>query len=376
MEFLQTPIFIVIFLFLFVSLFLFTNNKGKNISNKLLGFVFLCFGLWVWDVYATLFLYDTFPHLANIFNNLLWLIGPCLLLYTYSVIFEDFTLRKKHLLHLIPCILVVIITLFVYHVKPLDYKRNYLEHAMSDRSILIWGSSSLIITHVLVYIIVSLRSIGNYQNIISNMVSNADKIRLSWLKFMLLGSFIIFFSLISFVVNQYFRWTDNLPISLIYIYVILLFIFITATLFRSLKQPEIFSGISSEEVRNIPKYAKSGLTDADSTAYTALLEEYMKSERPYLDPNLTISDLAAELNLTTRVISQVINNTLGFRFFDYINRYRVDEAVKMIQNPPDPKMTILEIMYETGFNSKSSFNTAFKKFTGKTPSEIKRHAKI
>jgi len=370
--FFQTPVFIVIFLFLFVSLFLFTHKKGKNISNKLLGFLFLCYGLWVWDLYATIFLFEKYPYLAYIFNSLLWLIGPCLLLYTYSVIYKDFRIRKKHLLHLIPYLSVVLLSIFTFHVKSIDYKRTYLEHAISDSSILIWGSSSLILAHVLTYIIVAFKSIISYQNILSNILSNAEKIRLSWLKFMLIGSFVIFFSLFTVVLNQYFRWEEKVPEELMYIFIFLLLIFITSTLFKSLKQPEIFSGISTDEVRDIPKYANSTLKIEESEKYTEKLTNYMELEKPYLDPNLSITDLAEKLDFNVKILSQVINNNLGLRFFDYVNKYRIRDSELLIENPPDPKMTILEIMYHVGFNSKSSFNTAFKKFTGMTPSEIKR----
>jgi len=375
LEFIQTPVFIVIFLFLFVSLFLFTHKKGKNISNKLLGLLFLCYGLWVWDLYATIFLYEKYPYLAYIFNSLLWLIGPVLLIYTYSVIYNDFRFRKKYLLHLIPYLLVVLISIFTFHIKSTDFKRTYLEHALSDTSILIWGSSALILAHVLTYIVVGFRTIITYQNILSNIISNAEKIRLSWLKFMLVGSFVIFFSLITVVMNQYFRWEENIPMELMYIFILLLLIFITSTLFKSLKQPEVFSGIPIDEVRNIPKYAYSILSEEESKKYTEKLKLYMESEKPYLDPNLSLTELAERLDFNIKILSQVINNNLGQRFFDYVNKYRIQDAESLIENPPDPRMTILEIMYQVGFNSKSSFNTAFKKFTGTTPSEFKNRSK-
>ena len=301
LAFLQTPVFIVIFLFLFVSLFLFTHKKGKNISNKLLGFIFLCYGLWVLDLYAAIFLYEKYPYLAYIFNNLLWIIGPSLLIYTYSVIYKDFRFRKKYLLHLIPFALSVLISIFTFHVKSIEYKRIYLEHAIGDTSILKWGSSALILAHVFTYIIVAFRTIIKYQNILSNIISNAEKIRLSWLKFMLIGSFVVFFSLITVVFNQYFRWEEKMPIELMYIFIFLLLIFITSTLFKSLKQPEIFSGINANEVRDIPKYAYSTLTKEESVKYTEKLTNYMESEKPYLDPNLSITDLAEKLDFDVKI---------------------------------------------------------------------------
>lgn len=369
--FIQTPVFIVIFLFLFVSLFLFTHKKGKNLSNKLLGFLFLCYGLWVFDLYAAFYLYVDYPYMAYIFNNLLWLLGPCLLLYTQSVIYKDFRFRKKHLLHIIPFILFVLISIITFHIQSIDYKRTYLEHVLTDQNILIWGSSALILGYVLSYIIVAFRTILRYQDILSNMISNAEKIRLSWLKFMLIGSFVIFFSLITVVLNQYFRWEEKMPVGLMYLYILLLLIFITTTLFKSLKQPEIFSGIGADDVQIVPKYSASSLTEEDGDKIKDQLTHYMESDKPYLDPDLTLKELAQRLALNVRDLSQVINNNIGLRFFDYVNKYRIQDAASLIENPPDPKMTILEIMYDVGFNSKSSFNTAFKKFTGITPSEFK-----
>lgn len=152
-------------------------------------------------------------------------------------------------------------------------------------------------------------------------------------------------------------------------------IFITTTLFKSLKQPEIFSGILTDEIKEEIKYIHSTLTKEDSRRYAETLENYMYTKKPYLEPDLSINDLAEKLNINVRTISQVINDELGLRFFDYINKYKVQAAESLLKNPSDPKMTILEIMYEIGFSSKSSFNTAFKKFTGKTPSEYKKHLK-
>ena len=373
--FIQTPVFIVIFLFLFVSLFLFTHRKGKNISNKLLGTIFLCYGLWVFDLYAAFYLIVDYPYMAYIFNNFLWLLGPCLLFYAQSVIYKDFSFRKKHFLHTIPFLLAVLISIFTFHIQSNDFKRTYLQHALTDQSILIWGSSSLILGYVLTYIILAFRTIIKYQDILSNMVSNAEKIRLSWLKFMLIGSFVIFFSLITVVLNQYFRWEEKIPAGLIYLYIILLLIFITSILFKSLKQPEIFSGIGTDEATTAPKYAASSLTKEDSIKIRDKLEQFMESDKPYRDPDLSLKGLAQEMNLNERDLSQVINTNIGLRFFDYVNKYRIKEATSLIENPTDPKITILEIMYDVGFNSKSSFNTAFRKFTGITPSEFKNRTR-
>ena len=87
---------------------------------------------------------------------------------------------------------------------------------------------------------------------------------------------------------------------------------------------------------------------------------------------MTLEQLAGQLSIRPKMLSQVINESLQQNFFDFINRYRIEAAKKLLTNPADKKITVLEVLYEVGFNSKSSFNTIFKKHTGLTPSEFKK----
>jgi AraC-like DNA-binding protein len=97
----------------------------------------------------------------------------------------------------------------------------------------------------------------------------------------------------------------------------------------------------------------------------------MQSEKPYLEPELSLDELALQLSIKPRVLSQAINDILQQNFFDFINRYRIEEARRLLTNPADKKITVLEVLYKVGFNSKSSFNTLFKKYTGLTPTEFR-----
>jgi AraC-like DNA-binding protein len=95
----------------------------------------------------------------------------------------------------------------------------------------------------------------------------------------------------------------------------------------------------------------------------------------YLDSELNIVDLSKELNISSKLLSQVINEGYNCNFFDFVNKYRIDMAKSLFRNQTDTKLTISEVMYDSGFNSKSSFNTAFKKFTQKTPTQFKNDLK-
>ena len=159
------------------------------------------------------------------------------------------------------------------------------------------------------------------------------------------------------------------------ILVSLIFIFINRVLLKALKEPEIFSVMEEKESSvsdSVPKYTGSGLNEEDKKRILKLLREYMDNKKPYLEPELTLEQLAGQLLLRPKILSQVINESLQQNFFDFINRYRIEAAKKMLTNPADQKITVLEVLYEVGFNSKSSFNTLFKKHTGLTPSEFKK----
>lgn len=129
-----------------------------------------------------------------------------------------------------------------------------------------------------------------------------------------------------------------------------------------------FVGKSLREVR----YKKSRLKGMDETKIKNRLEALMKREKVYADEDLTLSQLAEELELTNHQLSEFLNRRLSMKFSDYINSWRVEEAKVLLLE--DPNRSILAISESVGFNSKSAFNEAFKKFTESTPSEFRKTA--
>jgi AraC-like DNA-binding protein len=119
------------------------------------------------------------------------------------------------------------------------------------------------------------------------------------------------------------------------------------------------------------KYSTSKLSDEIRGQILSDLIVYMK-KKPFHKFNFNIEDIADELNTNTRYLSQVINETYQMNFFNYINQFRIEEAKVILQSSKSDKYTIEGIAKMVGFNSKSSFNGAFKKTTGFTPSEFKK----
>ena len=95
----------------------------------------------------------------------------------------------------------------------------------------------------------------------------------------------------------------------------------------------------------------------------------MLKERPYLDPRLNLSDLSEMINCSPNQLSQLLNENIGKNFYDYVNEYRLGYFRELTRNPRNKQFTFLSLAYESGFNSKSTFNSFFKKSTGVTPSE-------
>ncbi|WP_019949750.1 helix-turn-helix domain-containing protein [Hymenobacter aerophilus] len=107
----------------------------------------------------------------------------------------------------------------------------------------------------------------------------------------------------------------------------------------------------------------------DLTAAQAAVAGYMEQHKPYLNPSLTIHELAAGLKMPSHVLSRVINEGFGQNFFDFVNAYRVNEFKQAMAAPQARQYTLLALALEVGFNSKTAFNRAFKKQTDQTPRE-------
>jgi AraC-like DNA-binding protein len=120
-----------------------------------------------------------------------------------------------------------------------------------------------------------------------------------------------------------------------------------------------------------PRIISSGLKEDKKDEIQARLISLMEEKRLYRDSLISLSRVAKQAGEPAYVVSQVINERMGASFFEWIAKYRVEEAKKMLTDPSDKMLTIEQIAEEVGYNSKSAFNKVFKKFTGKTPSEYK-----
>ncbi len=121
----------------------------------------------------------------------------------------------------------------------------------------------------------------------------------------------------------------------------------------------------------VKRYAKSGLSSEQMANLKSGINHLMADEQIYLRPDLTLPELAGALNRSVNHVSQAINAGFGMSFFDYLNEFRVRDAMQLLVDKESEK-TILSIALEVGFNSTSTFYVAFKKVTGKTPAQFRK----
>ncbi|WP_165769945.1 helix-turn-helix domain-containing protein [Flagellimonas pacifica] len=146
---------------------------------------------------------------------------------------------------------------------------------------------------------------------------------------------------------------------------------------KALYQPKLFTGININlkpiavgvEEKNKGYFHKKNELE---NKYLKKLTSFMEERKPYLDCELTLQKLAFQTDIPEKDLSILINHQLGKHFFDFVNEYRINEAKEVLKNPNEKDVTILEILYQVGFNSKSSFYTAFKKITNQTPVQYRK----
>ena len=137
-----------------------------------------------------------------------------------------------------------------------------------------------------------------------------------------------------------------------------------------IKQPDIFSGSEEKEFFQ-DKYAKSSLKERQVTELKDKLIRIMNVDKVFMDPGLSALVLSKKLNINTHILSELLNQHFNQNFYDFINQYRVEEAKKRLKDKEYNNFTVLAIGMDVGFNSKSTFNSVFKKVAGVTPSEFR-----
>ncbi|WP_420603257.1 helix-turn-helix domain-containing protein [Flagellimonas sp.] len=357
---------VVTFQLFFIAVFLLTTKNKKTTSNLFLGFFFLILGINIGDMLMQLTnTIEVFPLFFLLDDALLLLFGPLIYWYVRCNIQQDFKFGIKETLHLIPFLVCLFGLFLVYSIGQASYaEAQTMVTEGSSRIVLV--VAMVLYVHPLIYFWQAKKALSGYKKSLKESYSNAIQVDVKWFDFILNSIGVIWILGMALSIIPFSSLAMYLYITL-FLFVVILFLFINRILFKALKNPRLF--FQPSDVLD-KKYAGSNLSEDKRKAIAEELTLQMEKEKLYGNPELNIGDLAKLMDLTSKEISQTINQTFNQHFFDFVNSYRIDAAKKLLSNP-EVNLTVQEIMYDVGFSSKSSFNTIFKKKTGLTPSEFR-----
>lgn len=355
---------ICIGLFFLLGIFLVTSKTKNSISSRMIGVFFILLGLNFLDGNLLLTgFYLNFPDLALWEEPFVFLYGPIIYFYSITITSDNFRFKIRHLIHTIPFIGLMLFILFQYQLKPISDKLLML-HSIVDfnqpKELLI--PTILIFIHIVIYFLYSKKRIKSYRE---GLKAYFSTLNIDWLDKSL--NFIFVLLAISFV-NSFFQFLGDKYLFQIGLLVLIVFVlvFVGKVYFKVMEQPMLF--VADKKQKNY----LDPIDEEERLSIYSQLKKELEENQLFLNPELTIDDLAKLLNLNSKKTSRVINESFGHNFFDLINSYRIEYAKNVIKENKDSGQTILEVLYNSGFNSKSSFNTQFKKKTGLTPSEFKK----
>ncbi|MFZ6014152.1 MAG: helix-turn-helix domain-containing protein [Bacteroidota bacterium] len=229
-----------------------------------------------------------------------------------------------------------------------------------------------------VYLVLYYVLLKNYRKKVLESVSYTDQIHLKWLNLLFyvwVVSAVILIPLSMLSIGR-----DWIPMTVLQTCVQIanvIFIFILG--YYGFRQTTIFSNLDLKFDAAAPPgrsngYERSGLSQQQAGLLHSQLLILMKEKKPYLNGELNAGELSEQLGISVNYLSQILNQQQQQNFFDFINSYRVNEVKEKMKDPQYRNFTLLAIALESGFNSKTSFNTIFKKFTQQTPSEYYKSA--
>jgi AraC-like DNA-binding protein len=308
--------------------------------------------------------------------------GPLMFLYIRS--FKEKITFKK----IWPYLLFFLFITVAYE-RFMDYLGNKypVQKAIPEEAFRSLISQFFFITRYVIFFtfyFLSRRELKIYQKSIKHLFSETSRIDMNWVRWLINGylfliviSAFLYFLMMKYTDQFYLLYLINIAIATPYLYGISL---------KGLTQPTIWQKATTSEkqleeqmhatevlVKTNTEKPKSTDNRLHEIVKKAVL--VMEQEKLYQETELTLQELSDKLQSPPHLVSQAINEVMQKSFYDLVNNYRVQEAKRLLVDPKNQNYTILSVGFEAGFNSKTTFNTVFKKFTGLTPTEFREQEK-
>jgi AraC-like DNA-binding protein len=359
---------------------LFTLLCSLYIAPFMLGYA----GWYSRDVYRDILFYTPFQQL--------FLLPPILYFYYKTLLDKSFIFTRRDYLHFVPATLYLIYSIIVFLTDKVIFNEYYFYDDGKDKDFSIWYQIAGLLS-LTYYLIKSLKTYNEYKTLTYNSISFAESVMFKWAqRFLIAFLILIAIRILFFILNP--EWDEfgkkfwyYLCFSVLFYYISISgyanYIF-SITAFNGLKTNSD-SSLKSELIEEIKTYNQLPNRDSDKPSeekveipdlnnWKEKVEKLMLVDQMYKNPELVISDISNKLGTHSKKVSQVINQGFNLNFNDFVNLYRIKALMQKLEEREHDIQTLLSLALECGFNSKSTFNRAFKRYTSLTPKEyIQKH---
>nr|WP_299342530.1 helix-turn-helix domain-containing protein [Allomuricauda sp.] len=321
----------------------FFDKKKRTLPNLLLGLILVFMAFRIGKSVMLYFGKDLEPQFIFAGLSFLLIIGPLLRWYVLTMTQINFNLRRSNHVEIIPFALIFVLSFFV--------NKSWFDEN-SNESIAIFASIILFIyLHLAFYIFQASRVVFRVKKNLGVLTrTKSQSALLQWLQLLLAGFILIW---ISYVFNLI---EDTIP------YIVGPIVYSVVIYFLSYKAYKLKVTYLDGSVFDVN----------ENTSLFQQIRRILVEEKAYLEPDVSLTSLSQMVNSSVQKISSAINQNAKLNFNDFINYHRIQEAKKMLADSNLMKYTISSIAFDTGFSSLSSFNQAFKKFEGTTPSSFRK----
>lgn len=385
----------------FVAFILFRLKRGNHQANSLLAAMVLVVSVILsFSPILIPSVYTAFPFLIRIAEPMRLLIAPLLFLYVTAQ--TGGIVNRRSLIHFVPFVVYVVFLMATFYFQPAEEKIKFLTENLAGKSQ--WYNVFLLARslHFFIYLIFSLRLLRTYSRRIRNEYSSIERINLHWLRNLVAAMWLWWAIQLVVHIGMLLGFPGLRSLNIIVGLLGTLWMYLLAyiaimkadTFVHVFSAQELPAQESVAQKQSVPLATNGVFTDfgahngvlaserrtaeicavreepQEGIALREHLQHFMEQQKPYLDSQLTLQKLATLSDIPAYRISDILNKHIGVNFFDFVNRYRVEEWKRQIIDASS-STTIQEVAFQSGFNSKSSFNAAFKKHTGQTPSEYR-----
>lgn len=314
----------------------------------------------------------------NLFPSLLWIpysiltaIGPLILFYTKALTDLDFDILKINKIHFIPPIVELgfQVIMIILSIRNQELFYNTQLYFYVTPFVYFWVAVS-----IFYYLRLSLNIINNHETWVLKNFSNLKHITLIWLRKLIVYYRLLWIVWVPFVIVFlcFFKFQlQYLIVVMVLYFLMLILVYLTFWIGIESFRRGSFIYIYRPEKKTENKNFRQ-LTEHQVQGYIERINQLMDLEKIYLNENLSLKELASHLKADPNLISFILNNHFSTNFYEFVNRYRVDEIKKKLNSPRYKHLTLLGIAMESGFNSKTTFNRVFKQATGITPTEFRK----